>query len=85
MTFGSTPALVADVQWWVNHPAANFGWMLNTASEDVGKTARGFASRESGFGPTLTLDFVAVPEPGTISFVSLFLLSAAVAIRRGRP
>jgi hypothetical protein len=85
VTFASTPALVADLQWWINHPEANFGWMLNTTAEDVGKTARSFASRESGFGPTLTLDFVTVPEPGMISLVSLFLLCAAAVIRPRRP
>jgi hypothetical protein len=80
VTFASTPALVADLQWWMNHPEANFGWMLNTASEDVSKTARSFASRESGFGPTLTLDFVAVPEPSARSLIGLFLVCAAVAV-----
>jgi len=26
--FPSTPAIVADVQAWVNKPGGNFGWML---------------------------------------------------------
>ena len=79
--FGSTPSLVANLQLWVDHPTSNFGWMLATESEDLGKTARGFASRESGFGPTLTVQFTAVPEPGTISMVCLCLLGLAAAAR----
>ena len=82
--FGSTPASVADVQFWLDHPQANFGWMLQTESEELGKTARGFASRESGFGPTLAVTFTAVPEPGTISLVSLFLICLGVMARRRR-
>jgi hypothetical protein len=82
--FGSTPALIADVQSWVDQPQANFGWMLMTESEEIGKTARGFASRESGFGPTLTIEFTAVPEPGTLALVSLFLVLGSLAVRRRR-
>lgn len=63
--FPSTPALVADVQWWLDHSGENFGWMLATDSEALPKTARGFASRESGFGPTLTVEFTTAPGPGT--------------------
>jgi hypothetical protein len=74
--FTSTPQLVADIQAWLNQPRSNFGWMLMTESEAVGKTARSFASRESDFGPTLTIEFTpaTVPEPSIIALVSLFAL-----------
>jgi hypothetical protein len=74
MIFNSTAASVADVQAWLDNPASNFGWMLRTESEGVNKTARSFASRESGFGPTLTVNFATVPEPSVLSLAGLFLL-----------
>src|ERR1041385_4102607 len=56
--FESNPETVGDVQFWLDHPNANFGWMLISSSEDTSSTARGFASREDllGRGPTLTVD-----------------------------
>lgn len=77
-TFESTSESVADVQFWLDNPASNFGWMLMTDFEDVPFTARRFASREDplGRGPTLTIEYTIVPEPGT---VALFMVGAAVA------
>jgi hypothetical protein len=59
-------ALIADVQFWLNNPDQNFGWMFKAESEAIRKSARGFASREdpSG-GPTLVIEFTPVPEPST--------------------
>jgi hypothetical protein len=56
-TFPSTPALVADVQQWVNAPATNFGWLMKDVEHpDVDKNAKRLFSRESGtFGPQLTI------------------------------
>ena len=45
-TFASMPALVADVQAWLDDPATNFGWMLMCETEEANFTARRFASRE---------------------------------------
>lgn len=58
-TFGSTSALVADVQAWSDAPASNFGWLLKSQSEQTSKTARHFAAREGGAAnaATLTIDF----------------------------
>ena len=69
--FENTPRLVSDVEHWVEHPELNFGWMLKTETEAQRRTARSFASRESGFGPTLSIDFVVVPEPATWWFAGL--------------
>ena len=86
VVFVSSPALITDVQFWVNNPTANFGWMLKTESEGIAKTARSFAARETGFGPVLKVEFTPVPEPGTILLASLFLagLGAMRCRRRGR-
>ena len=82
VVFESTSEMVADIRAWLNQPTQNFGWMLMTESESTHKTARSFASRESGFGPTLTIDFTPVPEPSTIALVGISLLLAF--LRRGR-
>lgn len=57
-TFASTAALVTDVQNWVADPAANFGWMMKSAAENLQQSARRFASRESVTDkPTLTVNY----------------------------
>jgi hypothetical protein len=45
-TWGSTGALVADVQSWVSDPTQNFGWMLR-GDESQERTAKRFDSRQS--------------------------------------
>jgi hypothetical protein len=82
--FGSSAELVADVQSWVNNPAQNFGWMLSSQQEDLAKTARSFASRESGFGPVLLIEFIPVPEPGVWALGAAALL-VVIARRRKNP
>ena len=55
--------LLADVQFWLDHPQQNFGWILMTESESVPYTARRFGSREDALNtPTLTLGYVARPR-----------------------
>ena len=84
--FESRPELVADVQAWFDGTAPNFGWMVLTESEAVNRTARSFASRESGFGPELTINFVTVPEPSVLSLAGLFLFGLGFfACRRRAP
>lgn len=80
--YESTGGLVDDVQFWLNNPGANFGWMLMTQDELLERTARSFASRESGFGPTLTITFTPVPEPSTLALVGISLVCFAGIIRR---
>lgn len=61
-TWTSTPAMVADVQGWVDSPGTNSGWTL-IADESRSSTAKRFGSRESGAAtsrPRLTIDFAPV-------------------------
>ena len=45
-TFPSTPALLSDVQSWLNNPGTNFGWLLVSEDEVTSETARRFGARE---------------------------------------
>jgi hypothetical protein len=67
-TWNSTPALVADVQNWLDTPAANFGWVLANANESALTTQRIFYSRSAvsdsngnpldpAWRPTLTVTY----------------------------
>jgi hypothetical protein len=49
--WGSTPALEADVQAWLDDPASNNGWLL-IGNEGSPTTAKRFASREDPFEDT---------------------------------
>ena len=46
MEFGSTAAMIDDVQGWLDNPAGNFGWIV-VANESV-VSAKRFSSREGG-------------------------------------
>lgn len=56
--WSSTPALVADVQAWVDDPASNHGWVL-IGNESTLQSVRRFDSRESlaSLRPRLTVVF----------------------------
>jgi len=56
--WGSTPALVADVQAWVDDPTANFGWIL--IGDEGTPSAKRFDSRQSvapELRPELIIDY----------------------------
>ncbi len=44
--WATTPALVGDVQGWINLPATNFGWQLRIDESQIAPTAKRFGSRE---------------------------------------
>lgn len=93
--FASTPRLVADVQAWVDDPAANHGWIL-IGSEGTEYTARQVVSRESGTAatrPTLTVDYTPpaqgaqendIPLPGWALGLLGAGLATALSRRRAR-
>jgi len=63
-TWLSTPALVADVQAWVDKPASNFGWLLQNNNEVSTRTFRAFYTREetnSSLQPQLQVTFASAP------------------------
>jgi hypothetical protein len=79
-TWSSTPAMVTDVQSWLDSPGANFGWLL-AGNEDEFQTARKFASRESAqaqLRPALTIEFDACPwdlnDDGDVAVADLLAL-----------
>jgi hypothetical protein len=55
--------LVADVQFWVNHPEQNFGWMLKGSDEDARWTAKRFMTIESGIDDYPRIEVSYVPPP----------------------
>ena len=79
--FASTPQLVSDVQGWLENPAGDFGWIVRSESEQVGRTIRRFYSRaDPANSPALTIQYL-VPEPGV---GSLLLLGLGALIWRRR-
>jgi hypothetical protein len=79
-TWGSTAALVADVQSWLDSPTTNFGWCV-VGSESAPSTAKRFATHEeadSARHPRLIVDYVpaGVPAISDWSAVTLALLLA---------
>lgn len=80
-TIPSTPELVADVQSWICHPAANFGWALISDQEAAGGSARRMGSRETGAtqAPVLTLTYsISAPE---IKITDAQLVDGALSLR----
>lgn len=65
--FPSTPEMVGDVDFWVKHPASNFGWMLLCNDEASNFTARRFGTREDvNHQPLLEIHYL-IPAQLTIS------------------
>ena len=88
-TWGSTPAMVADVQLWLNAPATNFGWLL-LGNEAVDLTAKQLASREnpnSAAVPMLTVTFIApaaLPAASAWGMAVLVTVLLLIGVRRLR-
>lgn len=64
--FDSTSALVSDVQYWLDNPGQNYGWMLKLADESVDFTSRRFGASEGPDAAILSIQYAMVPEPGTL-------------------
>src|SRR5947208_11820568 len=58
----SSPQMVADVQSWLDNPAANFGWLVLGDESEI-STAKRFDTRESASPPVLTILYRLAPTP----------------------
>lgn len=87
--WGSTAAMVADVQGWLDDPASNYGWTV-LGEENLLRTAQRFNSRENpapAAVPVLCVaatggGLVEIPALGDVGLLALALALAAVALRR---
>ena len=86
-TWLSTPALVSDVQGWLDTPSSNFGWALINLDETTPTDFRAFYTREFN-GPTLRPELeitftpsTAVPEPTNITLLTLGMLGLVLGTR----
>jgi hypothetical protein len=92
-TWGSTSALVSDVQAWLDNPAANFGWILVNSNEASAGSVRAFFSRsatvdaggdhlEIAAQPALTITYTSIPEPAAGGLVLLAVVAGCFGRRR---
>jgi glucose/arabinose dehydrogenase len=83
-TWGSTTEMVADVQSWLDAPAANFGWIL-IGNEAASGSAKRLDSRENGDPvnePSLTVGFEP-PIPISLELVADGLASPVIVTHAG--
>ncbi len=56
--------LLSDVQFWVDNPSLNFGWLVMSEAEGSLRSVRGFASRQSaGGGGVLQVGYLPPSPP----------------------
>jgi hypothetical protein len=66
-TWGSTAAMVADVQAWVSQPGTNFGWILRGDEAGLSVAMR-LDSREGTNPPSLVITFTPPAHCGSADF-----------------
>ncbi len=69
-TWPSTSALVADVQYWLEHPLDNFGWIL-VGDEESSRTAKRFNARENNDAESRPQLVIEYRPPATVEYVYL--------------
>ncbi len=73
----TSAGMIADVQDWLGDSSNNFGWIIRTGDEIEPTAGKRFDSRtnpELAFRPSLSIDYVVVPEP------SSWILAVAAAM-----
>lgn len=91
----SSAELAADVQGWVDDPAANFGWLIKARDESDPRHSKRFDSRQflgdPATRPRLTIQFVvpggsvpALPRWGPAAVGLALVAAAGLVLRRGR-
>src|SRR5215471_11159387 len=78
-TWLSTPALVSDVQGWLNAPSSNFGWEVINLDEATPTDLRAFYTRhvsDPTLRPQLQITYTpaAVPEPESLMLVPIGMI-----------
>jgi len=66
----SSAGLIADVQYWLDNPTQNFGWLIAGDETTIG-TAKRFDTREhptESNRPVLTVGYV-IPEPSSVMLI----------------
>jgi hypothetical protein len=60
------PETAADVQFWLDNPGQNFGWLIKSDETLPGPTARKFSTREATLGakPQLTVSYLLAGQSG---------------------
>lgn len=79
----SDPGMVADLQFWLDSPAQNFGWLLQ-GDESRGQSAKRLNSRDSGFSPELEITYQVVPEPSSFVILAIAAVGLFLAVKRRR-
>jgi glucose/arabinose dehydrogenase len=69
--YWSGAGMVADVQYWLDNPPENFGWLLTSQDESSSRSVRGFASRESGASAGVLVVNYTTPPPNSPPIVSI--------------
>lgn len=68
----SGAGLTADVQFWVDNPSQNFGWLLASQAENMSRSVRGFAARQTGANAgTLVINYTPPAGGGAPPTVSI--------------
>lgn len=69
----TSAGVTGDVQFWLDNPGSNFGWIL-LGNESVSGSAKRFDTRENAtasFRPELSIDYTPIPEPTSLALSAL--------------